>query len=111
MVRDFQGWLNLVAGVSSAGVLFSGVLGALVVAQLGPSLAMGLAIWSGQTTEPVSPDLGYPWFFLVVGVLGWLVGLAGRTRGKGFAILLHGSAVGVALLPWIQLWRLWGMAA
>lgn len=104
-------WLQVASSAGSVGLVASGLVGVPVVVWLGPYLAMGLAIWSGLTTEPAMPQLGYPWLLLVAGLVVWGSGLRLKARG-GWAILLtQAGAALVAALPWVHLWRLWGLTA
>lgn len=95
-----QPWLLL----SGASGVAAGLLGAGVVATVGGPLAMGLAIWTGRSTEPALPTADFPWPALGLGLALAAVGAqrvwAGR-RGGG-ALLHLGSAV-VALLPLVWL--------
>lgn len=87
------------------------MVGAVAVAMVGPFLAMGLVIWSGQDTEPVQSSLSYPWGLTMLSVLGWGVGIWGEHRGGGgrlYTGLSWSGSVAIALLPLVQLWRLWG---
>ena len=90
--------------------MVAGLIGALTVQLLGPPLAMGLAIWTLRTTEPVMPAADYPWLLhgalLMMAFFGYRLGL--RRPGPGPALLLHGSAIASALLPVLALYRLWG---
>ena len=81
------------------------------MATVGPWLAMGLTIWSGQSTEPVQPSLPYPWGLTAAALLAWGAGIVGEHRWSGgrlYQVLSWSGGLGVALLPMLQLWRLWG---
>ena len=74
-------------------------------------LAMGLTIWSGQSTEPVQPSLAYPWSLTAAALLLWAAGISGEYRrpgGRLYQVLSWSGGLGIALLPLLQLWRLWG---
>lgn len=111
MGTKHSGWIGKLADAGSAGLVASGLLGVPVAAGLGPYLAMGLAIWSGATTEPAMPQLGYPWLLLGAGLAVWGTGLRLKGRGWGAILLTQGGAALVAVLPWLHLWRLWRLTA
>jgi hypothetical protein len=103
--------LKILSSLSTGGLVLGGAVGAAAIYNVGPFLAMGLAIWSGQTTEPIQPALPYPWGLTVLGCIGWGIGVWGEHRGGGgrlYAVLSWSGGILVALLPMLQLWRLWG---
>lgn len=100
----------MAANVGSAGMIAGGVLGLGVSVWLGPHVAMGLAIWSGATTEPSYPELAFPWLLWLLGLIAWAVGLRLQSRGSWAIWLTQGAAALVAVLPWIHLGRLWRLA-
>ena len=111
--------LSAISQLSSGGLILGGLVGAAAVSQTGPFLAMGLAIWSGQTTEPATPALAYPWLLQLGAGVGWGLGLwcGHRLQGRDASpyrdhllagALLWGSGVLAALLPMMQLYWLWG---
>jgi hypothetical protein len=77
--------LALASGLSAVLMVIAGTLGGLVVQLLGGPLAMGMAIWSGRTTEPVDPGGSYPW-------LGWGVGVALTAWGLWAGLKAEGTA-------------------
>ncbi|MEL6346475.1 MAG: hypothetical protein AAFV53_25415 [Myxococcota bacterium] len=108
MATSLPSW---VSQIGSGGLILSGLLGALVMAWLGPTLGMGLAIWSGATTEPTMPSRVFPWLWLVAGLAAWGVGIRMKSRRRWAIPLMQGGGILVAVLPWVHLWRLWGDAA
>lgn len=102
--------LSLAARLGSGGMVLAALVGAPVAAFLGPSLAMGFVIWSGQTTEPVQPDLSYPWLALLALLAVWGWSVQRRPEAWWTHALVQVSAAAAALLPWIHLWRLSGRA-
>jgi len=101
----------------------SGLGGSIVVSRVGWSLAMGLAIYTGNT-EPLRPALPFPWAALgaclAVAALGALSAIWTRRRARArgeapsalhaFAALAaaYAGAVLAALLPFVQVFRLFG---
>lgn len=110
MISKGRDLVRMAANVGSAGMIAAGVLGMGVSVWLGPHVAMGLAIWSGKTTEPSHPELAFPWLLWLLGLIGWAVGLRLQSRGAWAIWLTQGTAALVALLPWYHLWRLWSLA-
>ncbi len=100
MADPRQPWLLL----SGASGVAAGLLGAAVVLALGGPLAMGLAIWSGRSTEPAMPEVDYPWPLVALG-LG--VAALGARRvwvgARGGGLLLHLGAALLAALPFVWL--------
>ena len=106
-------------------LLAAGLGGGLVVSRVGWSLAMGLAIYGGNT-EPVRPDLPFPWTVFVLAVLAAVAGLAwsavaerrrapGQTAGlvetvAPYAVAYAGGLL-AAVLPFIQIYRLWSVVS
>ena len=81
------------------------------LAPVGPWLAVGLTIWSGRSTEPNQPARAYPWWLTMAALLVWGMGIFGEHRGQGgrlYRVLSWSGGLGIALLPMLQLWRLWG---
>ncbi len=101
-------------------LLGTGLLGGLVVSRVGWSIAMGLAIYAGDT-EPVQPDLPYPWLVFCLAVVVSLGGLTwGLMRSRRPAgqpssplrsalplALAYLGGLFAAVLPFLQLYRLW----
>lgn len=74
------------AALSFFSVWLGGLLGAAVVATVGPALAMGLQMYLSFNTEPVMPAVAFPWTFAGL----WAVlplPLAARRRWKLAALL------------------------
>ena len=102
--------LKAFSSLTTGGIALGGMVGAVAVTMVGPFLAMGLVIWSGEATEPVRSDLAYPWGLTVLSMLIWGVGLWGEHRGNGgrlYTGLGWCGSIAIALLPMVQLWRLW----
>lgn len=106
---------RLLSLASWLSMLMAGLMGAVVVILVGPELAMGAAIWSGQTTEPMRPQLPFPWVALGLCVLGGLLCLAWQQQseahsGQATAAMVLTQVFGglFALTPLVQLWRLVG---
>jgi len=93
-------WLLL----SGASGVAAGLLGAGLVMSVGAPLAMGLAIWTGRSTEPTLPDVDFPWATFGLGLALAAVG-ARRVwaGGRGGGVLLHLGSALVAVLPFVWL--------
>ena len=96
------GWL--------ASHLVAGLLGAVVISLFGDELALGVAIYAGNT-EPTQPTLGYPWlvycFFCAISLGGLYLATMQRGLLSTAALAVsHACAVCTVLLPFWQLWRL-----
>lgn len=104
------------ADTTSLSLLLAGVVGVVVACTTGPALAMGIAILGGHT-EPVMPELSFPWGIWGASIGGLGVGrlLAERARQpshrRGWRILSVVSAVVCAVVPLLQLGRLTVSAA
>lgn len=95
---------SLSALVSLASISAAGFLGAIVMVAVGPYLAMGLQIWTGNT-EPSRPRLPYPAVALFVALMlpvPWI-----RRRSWAGASV---AALPLAVLPYVYLWQLYGIA-
>ncbi|MCB9780318.1 MAG: hypothetical protein H6742_17265 [Alphaproteobacteria bacterium] len=95
--------LSLMSAIGAA------VIGTFAAIRFGPFLAMGAAILGGNT-EPTTPELGYPWLAVTLGVVGMAIGAflsRQEAREKAGHALLHGGAIFVALLPLWHLYALW----
>jgi len=108
----FRTW----ADASAISLVLAGVLGVVIARTTGPALAMGLAILGGHT-EPVMPELAFPWGIWACTVAGVVAGrvLADRAthpvRRRGWRVAGLVSAVACAIVPLVQLWRLTTLAA
>lgn len=104
------------ADASMISLVLAGLLGVVVACTTGPALAMGLAILGGHT-EPVMPELDFPWIIWVACVLGAALGkvLADRAAHpnvrRGWRVTALVSAVACAIVPLVQLGRLTSLAA
>ena len=113
--------LGVLAWLWVSVLLTVGAVGGLVVSRVGWSLAMMLAIYGGNT-EPVRPELPYPWLFFALAVIAGAGGLIWALRvrqrpdddkeGMGLAnvapfVLAYAGGLFSAVLPFIQLYRLW----
>lgn len=92
---------TMFALASLVSTYLAGILGALAMMVVGPPLAMGLQMWSGNT-EPAHPHLPWPHLATFVALL-LPVPLLYRKQWGVASI----AAVPVALLPFWQLWRLY----
>lgn len=90
--------------ITVASVYGSGLLGIVVVQAVGPYLAMGAQMYTGNT-EPQHPALAWP--------LGWTL-LAGLLPVPPLAlrrwVWMVPASIPLALIPWWQLWRLYQLA-
>ena len=90
--------------ITVASIYGSGLLGIVVVQAVGPYLAMGAQMYTGDT-EPQHPALAWP--------LGWTL-LAGLLPVPPLALRrwawMIPASIPVALIPWWQLWRLYQLA-
>ena len=105
MFKKMLAWTGRASAVSAVVVA---VGGAPLVLFLGPSLAMGLSMYSGQT-EPVSPSLDMPWgllLILIVGSVGCLVGSFWKSVLSAPAVLLATLAIVREVYHVIELMRL-----
>lgn len=113
--------LRILAWLWVGVLLLTGGIGGLVMSRVGWSLAMALAIYGGNT-EPAHPDLAYPWLLFALAALVALGGLAwGFLKRKPEAqpeapslvarllplVLAYGGGLVAAVLPFVQLYRLW----
>ena len=96
----------------------AGLIGGIAVDRWGGPLAMGLAIWTGATTEPIDPiSAGSPGFSwgLWVGMSALsasaLLLVRRYPNARGPLLLLQTVAgLAAAVLPFFDLWRLLGAA-
>lgn len=103
---------NLALAVSSFGttaLLAAGALGGLVMQTVGGPLAMGVAIWTGQTTEPDDPGGGFWWIgFTSLAILAMLpLWLARRQRAgaeRWAPAVSTLAALAAGTLPFFWLW-------
>ncbi len=101
-------------------LLATGLAGGLVVSRVGWSLAMALSIYAGDT-EPVRPDLAFPWWVFGLATLVSVIGLGWATLRKRQAAepgairafvplgLAYLAGLLAAVLPFVQLYRLWSV--
>lgn len=95
---------SLSAIITLVSTATAGLLGAVVMMAVGPWLAMGLQMYTGNT-EPTRPHLAYPavaWFVCLMLPVPWI-----RQRRWSVAAI---AAIPLAVLPYVQLWRLYGAA-
>lgn len=98
--------MSTVLGVMTlASTWIAGALGVIVVATLGPWLAMGARMYGGDT-EPRHPEVVLPWVWIVVTAL-LPVPLAARRHWHWASA----AALPFALLPWWLLVKLYAAAA
>ena len=104
------------ADATMLSLVLAGLLGVVVACTTGPSLAMGMAILGGNT-EPVMPELAFPWVIWVVCVTGALLGRVSAERAvhpnfrRGWRVAALVSAVACVIVPLVQLARLTSLAA
>ena len=107
---SLKGCLQLASALSAVSALTAGLVGAWATIRFGPALAMGLAIYGGNT-EPVMPEAPYPWLLFGIGLLGFLGGGAlVRLVPKPTMLahtLMHGGGLFTALVPFVHLIHLW----
>lgn len=90
--------------VTALSVYGSGLLGIVVVQAVGPWLAMGAQMYTGNT-EPHRPELAWPLgLTLALGLLPIPLLVTRRWT------LVAPAAIPLALLPWWQLYRLYQLA-
>jgi hypothetical protein len=96
----------------------AGLIGGIAVDRWGGPLAMGLAIWTGATTEPIDPIAagfpGFSWglwviFSALCALTLPLVSRYPKVRGRLLAVQTI-TGLAAALLPFFDLWRLLGAA-
>jgi len=99
------------ADASAISLVAAGILGAFIAPTTGPALAMGMAILMGHT-EPVMPELPFPWLFwgATIGAVVVCKILADRSenpaRKRGWRVAELVSAVACVVIPLVQVWRL-----
>lgn len=113
--------LRVMAWLWVAVLLTTGLAGGLVVSRLGWALAMGLAIYGGNT-EPLRPELPFPWLVLLLcavsSAAGLVWGLRDRRRSSEAPepsalrallplVLAYLGGLVAAILPFIHVFRLW----
>lgn len=105
-----RGALQLLSTLGIAAYLSAGVLGAVVTILLGPYLAMGAAIYVGNT-EPVTPERGYPWLLVVLFGLLMAGGKALSRSGNEVAgeLVTHLAGGAFAIVPFVHIYRLWAV--
>ena len=108
---SLKGCLSLASTASSVSALVAGAVGAWATIRFGPALAMGMAIYAGNTepTEPVAP---YPWGWALGGLVifgaGGVLEWRRPERIVAAHALMHGGALLTALVPFLHLVHLWG---
>lgn len=107
---SLKGCLALASTLSAASALVAGLLGAAATIRFGPALAMGMAIYGGNT-EPLTPAAPYPWGLYALGLLLFLGGITLDKFVPKHTILAHaighGGGLFTALIPFVHLWHLW----
>lgn len=108
---DLKGCLSLASTASAVSALAAGAVGAWATIRFGPALAMGLAIYGGDT-EPSAPEAPYPWTLVALGLAVFAAGAVVERRQPerlwAAHALQHGGAVLTALVPLVHLVHLWG---
>jgi hypothetical protein len=101
--------LRVVSGFSSLSMAAAAAIATLTLAKLGPTLAMGVAMYGGNT-EPLKPELAFPWVLSVLALLVLVGGMVLERRGQLLVgtIVAHGGALFALVVPFIHLWRLVG---
>lgn len=101
---------RLVSAMSLVSALGAAAIGTVAALFLGPYLAMGAAMYTGNT-EPQQPAAPYPWGLFLLGcavAVGSVVLARREPAREAFAhALLHAAAIFLALLPFWQLYRLY----
>lgn len=97
------------SGFGTLTLLGAGLLGGVVMAAVGGPLAMGLAIWTGRTTEPTDPGGGFWWLAFFALAAAALVPLGLASQGRAGAerwgpAVSTGAATAAAVLPMLWLW-------
>lgn len=104
---------RVLSTMSLASALAAALVGTVATIALGPFLAMGAAVYLGNT-EPILPAAPYPWALLAacgaVGAGGLLLGRARPHREALAHAVVHLAAIAAALLPFLHLFRLWQIA-
>ena len=97
-------WLTVVS------LTVSGLLGAVIMEAVGRPLARAAAIWTLRTTEPANPDGSYPWLLvlLFLVMVGWGRWRSVKAPGRQPFVVALVGAIGIAVLPAIYLYLLWG---
>jgi len=114
---------SVLAWLWVAVLLATGFVGGVLVPRVGWALAMGFAIYTGNT-EPVRPELPYPWWFFglaaalsAAGLGWWLYRRHRATPTTDPAPLLsllplalaYVGGLAAALLPFFQIYRLFSL--
>lgn len=101
------------ADTSAASLVVAGILGSVVATTTGPYIAMGVAIYGGNT-EPVEPLLPFPWLVFATAIGCGILGRVqvARTepggRQRAWSGLVLAGAIAVAAVPVVHLVRLVG---
>ncbi len=104
-----RGCLALASTLSAISGCLAGLVGAFTTIYYGRELAMGLAIYGGNT-EPGVPHAPFPWPVFAFGALVALLGLVIERTLKKQALLghvaMHAGAYFCALVPFYHLYLL-----
>ncbi len=101
--------LKVTSTISLLSAIAAGCIGAVATLAVGGPLAMGAAIYLGNT-EPTMPHAPYPTLLAFLALVAAAVGAVlerKMDRTLPGAILSHAGAVAFALLPFVHLYRLW----
>ncbi len=108
---NVRGCLALASTLSAISACAAGLVGAYTTTRYGRDLAMGVAIWMGNT-EPRVPSAPYPWGLYGLGAGVALAGLVlERSTKKGIIpghAMMHGGAYFTAIVPFYHLYLLVG---
>lgn len=101
--------LRLVSGFSALSMAASAAIATATVHWLGGTMAMGLAMYGGNT-EPLRPALDFPWPLSALAALLLVGGMVLERRGKLLygSLVAHGGALFGLAVPFFHLWRLVG---
>lgn len=104
-----RGCLALASTMSAVSACLAGLVGAYTTTHYGRELAMGAAIYGGNT-EPRVPYAPYPWWLYGVGlgvaVLGLIVERTFKRHPLLGHALMHGGAYLTAVVPFYHLYLL-----
>lgn len=107
---SLRGCLALASTLSTVSAILAGLVGAYTTTHYGRDLAMGMAIYAGNT-EPNVPWAPYPWGLFALGVALAVAGFALERVREDRAVvghaLMHLGAYWTALVPFVHLYELW----